>query len=182
MNEKATSPPPRRWLKPSTALNRFKPPPLSMQTTAPVERKTTRYGFRVGGICLLIRENTTSEVIEQPPIFRLPNTPVWLLGLVNLRGNLVPVYDIKQLFDLGTGEVRDKNRLLVLDQGDKAVSMTIDSLPQPASISQPLSRLPPLPAELLPHVTKAYAQDELIWLEFDHHAFFQSLSERITMT
>ncbi|HAO31814.1 MAG TPA: hypothetical protein DCQ84_02535, partial [Candidatus Competibacteraceae bacterium] len=63
-------PPPRRWLKPSAALNRFKPPPLSMQTTAPVERKTTRYGFRVGGICLLIRENTTSEVIEQPPIFR----------------------------------------------------------------------------------------------------------------
>lgn len=179
MNDKAASPP-RRWLKPSTALNRFKPPPLSTQSTlAAVERQTVRYGFQVGGICLLIRENTTSEVIEQPPVYRLPNTPVWLLGLVNLRGNLVPVFDVKPLFDLKAPEGREKHRLLVLDQGDRAVGIMIDGLPHPASISQPLSRLPPLPAELQAHVDKAYAQDDLIWLEFDHQAFFQSMSERI---
>lgn len=179
MNDKAASPP-RRWLKPSAALNRFKPPPLSTQTTAaPAERQNVRYGFRVGGICLLIRENTTSEVIEQPPVYRLPNTPAWLLGLVNLRGNLVPVFDIKKLFDLES-DTREKNRLLVLDQADKAVGMMIDSLPQPASLNQPLSLLPPLPPELQPHVDKAYAQEGLIWLEFDHHAFFQSLSEKIS--
>ena len=175
MNDKAASPP-RRWLKPSTALNRFKPPPLSTQSTlAAVERQTVRYGFQAGGICLLIRENTTSEVIEQPPVYRLPNTPVWLLGLVNLRGNLVPVFDLKRFLELEDGADLEKRRLLILDQSDKAVGVLIDGLPRVANTSHTLLRLPPLPAVLQAHVAKAYVQDNLVWLEFDHQGFFRAL-------
>lgn len=173
---------PRRWLNPSTALNRFKPPRGATTGIAPIERQRARYGFRVGGIGLLIGQDTVSEVVEQTAVYRLPNTSSWLVGLINLRGNLVPVFDVKQFLELEDSNNQDKRRLLILDRGDKAVGVLIDGLPQPAVTRHVLSRLPPLPAALQTYVAKAYAQDDLIWLEFDHQSFFQSLGGHMAGT
>lgn len=179
MNDEAANVP-RRWLKPSAALNRFKPPPRSTTSgIAPVERRRARYGFRIGGIGLLIGQDTTSEVLEQASVYPLPNTPPWLLGLVNLRGNLIPVFDAKLFLELEDGGAREKRRLLVLDQGDKAVGIFIDGLPRVATTDHALSRLPPLPTMLRNHIASAYAQDDIVWLEFDHQGFFQALGERV---
>jgi chemotaxis signal transduction protein len=171
---------PRRWLSPSAALNRFKPPPGRAPGVASTERQRARYGFRVGGIGLLIGPDTSSEVLESAPVYPLPTAPVWLLGLVNLRGNLAPVFDIKPLLELADGNHPAQSRLLILGGNDKAVGIMIDGLPQRAATSQTLARLPPLPAALRPYVAKAYLQDGAVWLEFDHHGFFRSLGEPIT--
>lgn len=171
----------RRWLNPSAALNRFKPPRGATTGIAPIERQRARYGFQVGGIGLLIGQDTVSEVVEQTAVYPLPNTPSWLVGLVNLRGNLVPVFDVKQFLELEDGNNQDKRRLLILDRGEKAVAVLIDGLPQPAVTRHILSRLPPLPAALRIHVAKAYAQDDLIWLEFDHQNFFQTLGGQVSL-
>jgi twitching motility protein PilI len=181
MNDKAVRTP-QRWLNPSAALNRFKPPRGATIGIAPVERQRARYGFRVGSIGLLVGQDTVSEVVEQTSVYPLPNTPSWLVGLVNLRGNLVPVFDIKQFFDLEDGNTQDKRRLLILDRGYKAAGVLIDGLPQPAATRYVLSRLPPLPAALRTHVAKAFTQDDRIWLEFDHEGFFQSLGGHMAGT
>jgi len=169
----------RRWLNPSAALSRFKPPSGVATGIAPVERQRARYGFRVGGISLLVGQDTVSEVLERAPVYPLPNTPPWMLGLVNLRGNLAPVFDVKRFLDLEDSALQEKRRLLVFDQGDKAVGILIDGLPQAADTSHALSRLPPLPAALRTHVTKAYVQDGVAWLEFDHQGFFRALGGRM---
>lgn len=181
MSDKAVAPP-RRWLKPSAALNRFKPPPRGViSSVAPIERQRARYGFRIGGLGLLIGQDTTSQVLEHTQVYPLPNTPAWLLGLINLRGNLTPIFDIKDFLQLedqqGTSE---KRRLLILDQAEKAVGILIDGLPHTAMTQHVLTRLPPLPAALEPYVAKAYAQDAMIWLEFDHQGFFQTLGGLLT--
>ena len=178
MNDK-TARTARRWLNPSAALNRFKPPPGMTTGIAPAERRRARYGFRVGDIGLLVGQNTVSEVLEKAPIYPLPNTPPWLLGLVNLRGNLVPVFDVKLFLELEDSGGREKRWLLILDQGDRAVGVLIDGLPQTALTTHALSRLPPLPAALRAHAIKAYAQDGVVWLEFDHQGFFQALGGRM---
>jgi twitching motility protein PilI len=178
MNNK-TAGTPRRWLNPSAALNRFKPPRGVGTGITPVERQRARYGFRVGGIGLLVGQDTVSEVLEQVPVYPLPNTPPWLLGLVSLRGNLVPVFDVKQFLELEDDKTQEKRRLLILDQGEKAVGVLIDGLPRVAVTRQALPRLPPLPAALRAHVTQAYVQDDLVWLEFDHQGFFRALGGRM---
>lgn len=124
----------------------------------------------------LVGENISSEVLERMPIYPLPKAPTELLGLVNLRGNLIPVFDIKPLLELDRSTLHDKNCLLILGAGDKAVGILIDGLPQLANTSHSLSRLPPLPATLRSHVTKAYIQNHDVWLEFDHYGFFGALS------
>jgi twitching motility protein PilI len=174
MNDKVKSL--RHWLTPSAALNRFKPPPGVAIGIAPVERRRVRYGFKIGNLGLLINQDTVSEVLEQTPVYPLPNTPIWLAGLVNLRGNLVPVFDVRQLLELGDADSGVKRRLLILDQAERAVGLLIDNLPQVATFGLPLNRLPPLPATLRPHVSKAYTQEDMVWLEFNHQSFFQSLA------
>ena len=167
---------PRRWLSPNAALNRFKPPPGLSAEIVNTEQVRIRYGFRVVGMSFLVGQNTSSEVLERVPVYPLPKAPTGLLGLVNLRGNLVPVFDIKPLLELDDSATTDKNRLLILGAGDKAVGILIDGLPQPANTSHNLPRLPPLPAILRSHVTKAYVQNPDVWLEFDHSGFFGALS------
>ncbi|MBK7540716.1 MAG: chemotaxis protein CheW [Candidatus Competibacter sp.] len=151
-----------------------------ISNVAPIERRRARYGFRIGGLGLLIGQDTTSQVLEHTQVYPLPNTPVWLLGLINLRGNLTPIFDIKDFLQLENQDTSEKRRLLILDQAEKAVGILIDGLPHTAMTQHVLTRLPPLPAVLEPYVAKAYAQDAMIWLEFDHQGFFQTLGGLLT--
>ena len=179
MNNDKADPMPRRWLEPSAALNRFKPPPGIVGGLGVVESRRTRYGFRLGDIGLLINQDTTSEVLERWAVYPLPNVPPWFSGLINLRGNLAPVFDVKQLLQLEEKGMHEKRWLLVLDQGEHTVGLFVDGLPRPAITRQALSRLPPLSAALRPHIAGGYVQDEQIWLEFDHQSFFRTLGKQV---
>jgi twitching motility protein PilI len=165
------------WLSPSVALSRFKPSSDLVEGIAP-EFQRNRYGFRIGGFGLVIDVNTTSEVIDQLPIYSIPNAPSWLLGLINLRGNLVPVFDLRILLNVEK-ENDQKRRLLILGQGEKAVAIPINNLPEPPNLSRTLPRLPPLPAILRDHISAAYVEQNFIWLEFQYHSFFQSLAAQM---
>ncbi len=176
---------PQRWLVPSVALNQFKPPHgISAGVATPIGRQRARYGFRIGDIGLLIGQDTNSEVLDRILIYPLPKAPIWLLGLINLRGNLLPVFDMYPILDLEHSNTNTQNqqRLLILGKGDKAVGIVIGGLPQLAATRQIVARLPPLPAALRPYITKAYAQDNTIWLEFDHAGFFGALSGQLAET
>jgi twitching motility protein PilI len=168
----------RHWLSPSEALSRFKPPRALNIETPSILTARIRFGFRIGDIGLLIGPNTTSEVQTQPPIYALPNTPSWLLGLINLRGNLVPVFDLNSLLETGKS-APTKPMLLVLDKGSAMVGILINGLPQTVCLARKLRNMPPLPAALKGYVQEAYARDKVLWLEFDHHSFFQSLANQI---
>jgi len=168
----------RQWLSPSAALNRFTLPQDLLPTALPDARKRLRYGFQIGDIGLLINADTTSEVIEPVPICPLPNTPEWLLGLINLRGNLVPVFNLRQLLNLEESS-QETFRFLILGSSEQTVGFPIVSLPYAPDLSNKLSRLPPLPEALKTCVSEAYGKDGAVWLEFDHRSFFQTLTERI---
>jgi twitching motility protein PilI len=169
---------PRRWLNPGAALDRFKPPRGLFAGVVPVERRKERYGFRIGDLHFLIGQGTASEVLDQATIYPLPNTPPWLMGLINLRGNLVPAFDARPFLGSTENATQQKRWLLILDLGDRAAGLSIDGLPQATTAGQVLSRLPPLSEALRPHVTKGYSRDDIVWLELDHQSFFQVLGGR----
>ncbi len=163
------------WLSPAAALERFEPPP-EMALAAAVEEKRARYGFRVSPLGFLIKTGCTSEVLVKPDIWDLPGSSPWLLGLVNLRSNLVPVFDLRELFGLPPREVAAPQLVLVFDQGDKAAGLLIDDFPKPLFDMSFLPGLPQLPAELQAHVRNGYMKGDTVWLEFDHESFFENLA------
>ncbi|NJN45178.1 MAG: chemotaxis protein CheW [Candidatus Competibacteraceae bacterium] len=170
------------WLNPSAALTRFNPPEGAVTTIQAAERRQrARYGFQVGDIGLLINQDTTSEIIEEVPIYPIPHMPRWLPGLINLRGNLLPVFNLKQFFGLGQDSL-EKQWLLILGAGEQAVCLFADGLPRVVATTHPLERVPPLPVALRPHVSKTYAYEGIVWSEFDHERFFSSVTAQIAST
>jgi chemotaxis signal transduction protein len=173
------------WLTPSEALNR----PLNRQAdeavTAAQESTTItvrRLGFYIGKLGLLIAQHATSELTDMLPICPIPFTAPWLQGLINLRGNLVPVFDLNIFLQLEKPTVK-KNMLLILGQGDAAGALLIYQLPLHLTFTEAdkLETLPPLPASLKPFVSSGYEKNGEIWFNFDHLGFFASLATKLAV-
>ena len=136
----------------------------------------SRYGYRMAGYGFLVAEHVLTEVVIAPTVFPVPKAPEWLLGLSNVRGNIVPVFDLWKFLRSQPPE-RDVLTLLVLDVGDAAVGLVIDSLPTPVPLdSQPVTTSPPAPA-LQPFLGRGLHAFDWEWWEFDHQQFLACLSE-----
>lgn len=143
------------------------------------ELRNLRYGFSVGAEHILIDSKTICEVVQSAQIYHIPNTRAWVLGVINLRGNLVPVFDLLKRLDETATRAEDK-RLLILDQGERAVGIYIDGLPQALKIDPegPDSRsaIPEdIPNAIKGHVIAAYRVDSNTWLEVNHRELFTDL-------
>lgn len=138
--------------------------------------KQLRYGFRSAGLKLLIRQNVGSEVLPMMPMAVIPNGPAWLMGMINLRGNLVPVGDLRRLVDGNAETSLERPMILVLDKGDKAAGLLIDGLPLAMTELQPANHLSDIPLPLEKHVTAMITPDEELWLELDHETLLEEAS------
>lgn len=144
------------------------------------KKTVPRYGFQVGYLNLLIGAGIRSELVKKSSIYPLPNTADWFQGLINLRGSLVPVFDIYQILDIEQDK-RLQSHLLILDVDQQAVAVSIRQLPTILQDIRPLPAMPTVPDILIESVGNAYSGDHTTWLEFDHNIFFSQLAQNMTM-
>ena len=173
------------WLGPVEALTRFAPNArVALENEGEHEQAVLRYGIRIGGIGLLIGARVPSEFILPVPVSRVPNTPDWFAGLMNLRGALVPVFDLETLIGVEedaeqAATAGSRSLFLVLDRGERAAALMIRSFPQALSDLKPLDEMPPAPSPLDECVSDAFVEDSSAWLEFDHVRLFEAFSWRL---
>jgi len=55
------------------------------------------------------------EIVDVPRLTRMPNSPPWIRGVMNLRGSVVPVIDLKHKFEMGTTEVTQRSCVLIVE-------------------------------------------------------------------
>jgi len=166
------------WLSPTDALTQFLPLESEVITPNPTTHTETVFGFRVGSLGFLVSSSTYCEVIEQLQVNPLPNVEAWFSGLINLRGDLVPVIDL-QLFLGETATEHKKRQLFAIGQGDKAMAFWIDGLPDIQNdFSQPLKQLPPLPTLLQRCVSSGYFHNNQLWLNIQFDELFKTLGRQ----
>ena len=163
-------------LTPVDALTRFSPTKLARGTLRAYEVAHLRYGVRVANLGLLVPAGIMSEVVEALPVHPMPNAATWFAGMVNLRGNLIPVFDLKTLL---TGSGAGLQRLLVLDRGERAAAIPIDELPKPVDVQQRSTQVPPVPSEIESYLRRSYLDDGEIWIDLDFAALFEALGMRV---
>jgi twitching motility protein PilI len=163
-------------LTPVDALTRFSPTKLARGTLSAYEVAHLRYGVRVANLGLLVPAGIISEVVEGLPVHPMPNAAAWFAGMVNLRGNLIPVFDLQTLL---TGNGAGLQRLLVLDRGERAAAIPIDELPKPVDMQQRSIQVPPVPAEIEPYVRRGYLDNAEIWVDLDFIGLFEALGARV---
>jgi twitching motility protein PilI len=164
-------------LPPSAALNRFAPPQGFMPSSAAREERRVRYGYRAAGQAFLIGERITAEVVPPMPLGYIPNGPAWLLGLINLHGNLVPVCDLGRMLRNGPDTPPARPMYLVLGKGDRAAGLLIDGYPGPVSGLHQTHRIPGLPDLLARHVSATFVADDTFWFDFDHQGFLEEAGQ-----
>lgn len=85
-------------------------------------------GYRVGTRQFASSIEEISELLAVPVLTPVPGTRPWLLGIANVRGNLVPVIDLARfLFDERT-PLSDRSRLLVVRQGSGHMALLVDEV------------------------------------------------------
>jgi purine-binding chemotaxis protein CheW len=138
-----------------------------------------RQGFRVGALTLMVRYEDGSELTEMPPLHRLPNTPAWLLGVANLHGLLVPVFDLGVWAGV-TRPVDTRRMLLVLSHGPDAAGVVIDGLPQRLRFNEnQQADAATAPARLAPHVRGAALIDGVLWFDIDRAALLDAFENSL---
>jgi len=70
------------------------------------------------------------------PITRIPKAPQFVEGVINLRGEIVPVIDLKKRFDLPLSETTDSTRIIIVSIDDITVGMIVDSATEVIQLSQ----------------------------------------------
>jgi len=129
-----------------------------------------RQGFRIGELSLMVRYEDGSELTEMPALYRLPNTPAWYMGVANLHGLIVPVFDLAAFSGVrnppGTRDAR--RMLLVLSHGADAAGIVIDGLPRRLRWSEEQQAdAATAPARLASHVRGAALIEGTLWFDLD---------------
>ena len=84
--------------------------------------------FKIGneeyGVDILL----VQEILKLPLITRLPKSVPYLMGVIDLRGKVIPVVDLSKKFKIDSDEKGESSRAIVVDIGGKQVGLAIDSV------------------------------------------------------
>jgi purine-binding chemotaxis protein CheW len=83
-------------------------------------------GFRLDGDDYGIPITKIQEIILMKPVTRVPQVPAFIEGLINLRGVVIPVINLRKRFGLPEREIDDETRTIVLSLHDKTVGCIVD--------------------------------------------------------
>jgi len=85
------------------------------------------------------------EIVGMIPITHVPRTPAYLLGMVNLRGAVVPVVDTRRRFGMPARDADEKTCIVVLDIGDSGVGIVVDRVTDVTDIAADQIEAVPVP-------------------------------------
>ena len=80
------------------------------------------------------------EILDIPPITKVPRTPEFMLGVINLRGTVVPVVDLRQRFGMESVEFTENSCIIIVEyegNGSKAriFGLLVDAVQEVISLS-----------------------------------------------
>lgn len=114
--------------------------PEPVQPTPPVVvRKpgTRQYiKFYLNNIVLCLPLASALEIGRQPAITPLPNLPRWVLGVSNIRGEIVSMVDIKAFFELSSTAIQGAPRFIIVHHQNIKVGFLVDRIAGIISLDQ----------------------------------------------
>ncbi len=76
------------------------------------------------------------EVLRYSDIAPVPGAPTYVLGIINLRGNVVTVIDTRDRFGLPRAEVTNNTRIVIIESNDHVVGILVDAVAEVIYLKQ----------------------------------------------
>ena len=83
------------------------------------------------------------EINRLLPVTMLPQTPSFMEGIINLRGCIIPVIDLRKRFNLPITDHNDDTRIIVVDINGQTVGVTVDAVTEVVRLSTADVEAPP---------------------------------------
>ena len=92
--------------------------------------------FSLGNEFYGIEIKYVTEIIGVQPITEIPELPDYIKGIINLRGKIIPVMDVRIRFKKSPMEYNDRTCVIVIDVKDTSVGLIVDSVSEVLSIEE----------------------------------------------
>lgn len=100
----------------------------STDENAQVERPTRWVTFQLAGENYAVNVLNVHEVLKNAELTPVPGAPDSVIGIINLRGNVVTVMDGRQRFALPSMPMTDASRILILEVDQQVLGLLVDSV------------------------------------------------------
>ncbi|NRB37788.1 MAG: purine-binding chemotaxis protein CheW [Pseudomonadales bacterium] len=133
-----------------------------------IQKRWSGIGFNVLGQRMIAPLGEVVEMLPVPSVTRLPGVQEWVLGLANVRGRLLPLFDLEVFFGGQPSAHRLNRRVLILEMGDLYAGLVVNEaygmqhFPENLAVSD----LPEKVSHLAAYSKGAYEQDGLTWMSF----------------
>jgi len=108
---------------------------LEEQQLVVFELANESYGVDIGAVNTIIRMQEVTAV---------PRSPDFVEGVINLRGSIIPVIDLRKRFALSEGEITKASRIVVVEAAGVLIGMVVDAVTETLRLSQDVIE-PPSP-------------------------------------
>lgn len=108
-----------------------------------MEKELQVVGFRIGRETFGLPISIVREIVRVPEITSVPNAPDYIEGVINLRGRIIPIVDLRKRFGDKTFEASKKNRIVVVEMESRVIGLIVHSASE-------VLRIPPSEVEA-PH-------------------------------
>jgi purine-binding chemotaxis protein CheW len=97
--------------------------------------------FKIGDEIFGIGIDRVVEILKVQKIFTIPGLPEFLSGVMSVRGNIVPVIDLRRRF--GIKPAGNKERIIIVRYGQEKISFLVDDIKEILSLTPEEIRTPP---------------------------------------
>jgi len=111
--------------------------------------------FRIGAEEFGVDILNVQEINRMTEITRVPKVPDYVEGVINLRGKVIPVIDLRKRLDLDAAEYDKSTRIVVADVQGRTIGLIVDAVSEVLRI--PGSAIEP-PPELVTRIDQEYVQ------------------------
>ncbi len=149
---------------------------LGLPQKVEVRRTWTGVGFRVGDSRLVVAMNEVNEILRYPNITKVPSAVRWVKGLANIRGNLLPVMDMRGFVENESIRVGKSSRVLVMSHGELSSGLLVDEVygMRHFFTEEHSKEVPPVSAKLKQYLKGSFVQNEITWGVFSVEKLAQS--------
>ncbi len=99
--------------------------------------------FMLGNEEYGINIHNVHEINRMLPITQVPNSPYFVSGVINLRGKVIPVINLRNKLGMERKEEDKATRIIVLELEDKTIGFIVDSVKEVIRIPENITEAPP---------------------------------------
>lgn len=85
-------------------------------------------GVRIGNYHFIVAMGYVREIMKLPGLSRVPGSKDWVLGIANVRGNLLPIFDLHRFLGDVSTPLKRETRVLSISSGELSAGLLVDEV------------------------------------------------------